>query len=284
MLSEKIAGLRRREGWSQEELAERLGVSRQSVSKWESGTAQPDIERVLALSDTFGVSTDYLLRDGVGEVTAEFPAPEVVRPACKEEKGPAGLRLVTLAEVSRYLENRRQCAPLIALGVGMCVACAAPLLALLGLSGPACWPWLSSNMAVALGVGLLIVIVAAAVGLFISIGFRMKRYTYLERDRYAMPDAVKASIEDELRQYQPQHRQAVGEGVGLCLLSAVPVSVAGILGLHLWVMLGVAALLVMIALGVYILVRDGVILSSSSRLLRRAERSLRRALRQSGKD
>ena len=55
MLLEKIAGLRRREGWSQEELAERLGVSRQSVSKWESGAAQPDVERVLALE------TDSLL-------------------------------------------------------------------------------------------------------------------------------------------------------------------------------------------------------------------------------
>lgn len=284
MLSEKIASLRRREGWSQEELAERLGVSRQSVSKWESGAAQPDIERVVALSDTFGVSTDYLLRDGVGEAEAELPTPEVIRPAQEEEKGPAGLRLVTMAEVSRYLENHRQCAPLIALGVGMCAACPAPLMALLGLYGPACWPWMGKRLAVALGVGLLIVTVAAAVGLFISIGFRMKRYTYLERDRYTMPDAVKASIEDELKQYQPQHRQAVGEGVGLCLLSVVPVSVAGILGLRLWVMLGVAALLVMIALGAYILVRDRVILNSGTRLLRRAERSLKWALRRGGKD
>ena len=282
MLSEKIAGLRRREGWSQEELAERLGVSRQSVSKWESGAAQPDVERVLALSDVFGVSTDYLLRDGVEETGVELPAPEVIRASRTEEKGPAGLRLVTMAEVSRYLENRRQCAPLIALGVGMCAACPAPLMALLGLYGPACWPWMGKRMAVALGVGLLLVIIAAAVGLFISIGFRMKRYTYLERDSYAMPDAVKASVEDERRLYQPQHRQAVGEGVGLCLLSAMPVSVAGILGSHLLVMLGVSALLVMIAMGVYILVRDGVILNSTSRLLRRAERSLRKALRRSG--
>ena len=282
MLSEKIAGLRRREGWSQEELAERLGVSRQSVSKWESGAAQPDVERVLALSDVFGVSTDYLLRDDVEEAKAEHLIPEVTRPTPAEEKGPAGLRLVTMGEVSRYLENRRQCAPLIALGVGMCAACPAPLIALLGLSGPACWPWLSENLAVALGVGLLLVIIAAAVGLFISIGFRMKRYTYLERDSYAMPDAVRTSVEDERRLYQPQHRQAVGEGVGLCLLSVVPVSVAGILGSHLLVMLCVAALLVMIALGVYILVRDSVILNSTSRLLRRVERSLRRALRRSG--
>ena len=77
MLSEKIAGLRRRFGWSQEELAERLDVSRQSVSKWESGASQPEIDRVVALSRVFGVSTDYLLWDGLEELGAEPRCPEI---------------------------------------------------------------------------------------------------------------------------------------------------------------------------------------------------------------
>ena len=61
LLSEKILMLRKKQGWSQEELAEKLGVSRQSVSKWESASASPDISKLVEIADIFEVSTDYLL-------------------------------------------------------------------------------------------------------------------------------------------------------------------------------------------------------------------------------
>ncbi len=60
-LSEKIVQLRKSQGLSQEELAERLGLSRQAVSRWESGTALPDAGNLLQLSRLFGVTADYLL-------------------------------------------------------------------------------------------------------------------------------------------------------------------------------------------------------------------------------
>ena len=63
ILAEKIMEMRKKNGWSQEELAYQLGVSRQSVSKWESGASIPDLERILKLSEIFGVSTDYLLKE-----------------------------------------------------------------------------------------------------------------------------------------------------------------------------------------------------------------------------
>lgn len=62
-LNEKIQSLRRERGLSQEELAITLGVSRQAVSKWELGDATPDTDKVIALANYFGVTTDYLLRD-----------------------------------------------------------------------------------------------------------------------------------------------------------------------------------------------------------------------------
>ena len=61
--SEKLLELRRREGLSQEELADRLGVTRQSVSKWEGGTAMPELSKLIALSELFSVSVDYLVKD-----------------------------------------------------------------------------------------------------------------------------------------------------------------------------------------------------------------------------
>lgn len=62
-LGEKILNMRKARGWSQEELADRAGVSRQAVSRWESGSAKPDADKIVAVCDLFGVSTDYLLRD-----------------------------------------------------------------------------------------------------------------------------------------------------------------------------------------------------------------------------
>ena len=62
-LSDKIIKLRKTNGWSQEELAEKLDVSRQAISRWESTAAQPDATNILKLSKLFGVTTDYLLNE-----------------------------------------------------------------------------------------------------------------------------------------------------------------------------------------------------------------------------
>lgn len=62
-LGEKIISLRKSRGLSQEELAITLGVSRQAVSKWETGDATPDTDKVVALADYFDTTTDWLLRD-----------------------------------------------------------------------------------------------------------------------------------------------------------------------------------------------------------------------------
>lgn len=68
ILADKIVNLRKRAGWSQEELAEKMGVSRQSISKWEGAQSVPDMNRILKLSEVFCVSTDYLLRDDIEEL------------------------------------------------------------------------------------------------------------------------------------------------------------------------------------------------------------------------
>lgn len=62
-LAEKLFELRKEKGWSQEKLAEQINVSRQSISKWESGQVLPEIEKIIELSKIFQVTTDYLLLD-----------------------------------------------------------------------------------------------------------------------------------------------------------------------------------------------------------------------------
>ena len=72
-LCDKILKLRTQRGLSQEALAELVGVSRQSVSKWEGGSSAPDLERLKALSRVFGVRCDYLLNDELDEDTDSVP-------------------------------------------------------------------------------------------------------------------------------------------------------------------------------------------------------------------
>ena len=73
ILADKIIALRKKSGWSQEQLAEQLDISRQSVSKWESGMSIPDLDKIIKMSNIFGVSTDYLLKDELEEI---LPAEE----------------------------------------------------------------------------------------------------------------------------------------------------------------------------------------------------------------
>ena len=94
ILADKIIALRKRAGWSQEELAERMQVSRQAVSKWEGAQAIPDIDKILALSRLFGVTTDSLLKD-------EIEIDESARGA-----DGAPVRRVTLAMASEFLDWR----------------------------------------------------------------------------------------------------------------------------------------------------------------------------------
>ena len=81
-LDKKLARLRKREGLSQAEVSEELDVSRQAVTKWETGTSRPSIENLQSLSRLYNVPLEYLL----DESEDELPAPAPAAPAA--EKGP----------------------------------------------------------------------------------------------------------------------------------------------------------------------------------------------------
>lgn len=84
-LSDKITKLRKANGWSQEELAEQLNVSRQAISRWENGTALPDANNILQLSKLFNVTTDYLLNEDYSSDN-DIPCVKEVRSILKFQK------------------------------------------------------------------------------------------------------------------------------------------------------------------------------------------------------
>ena len=125
ILADKIIALRKKAGWSQEELAQQLNVSRQSVSKWEGAQSVPDLKRILQMSYLFGVSTDYLLKD-------ELEVPDI---SLLPDSGDNPLRRVTMEEASAYLDLSWRNAPWLALGVALCIFSPIVLLMPGGLSG-----------------------------------------------------------------------------------------------------------------------------------------------------
>ena len=91
-LTDKIIHLRKTNGMSQEDLAEKLNVSRQAISRWEQGTAMPDVTNILLISKLFHVTTDYLLNDDY-ESDAEVPKVQKIK---NENLGQIMVYLVTL--------------------------------------------------------------------------------------------------------------------------------------------------------------------------------------------
>lgn len=99
-LSEKLLALRTEKGLSQEDLAEKLEVSRQSVSKWETAQSTPDLDKIIRLADLFGVTVDELVREGERPQPPEPPQPQVVYVE-RERRGPTGIQKtgITLAVI-----------------------------------------------------------------------------------------------------------------------------------------------------------------------------------------
>lgn len=255
LLADKIVTLRKRAGWSQEELAAQLGVSRQSVSKWEGAQSVPDMQKVVQMNRLFGVTTDYLLKEELGE-------PE---PAPAESDAP--LRCVTMEQAADYLALRQAAAPKLALATLLCVLSPVALLLLAALSdrpGAA----LSENAAAGIGLCVLLVLVAAAVAVFITCAAQVKAYAFLETEPFETAYGVTGMVRERRAAAAPEHTRGKVAGTVLCILSAVPLFIAVCLdGPDLLYVGAVCLLLVLAGVGSALFVYGGVYQAAMDRLL-----------------
>lgn len=174
ILADKIMNERKKNGWSQEKLADKLGVSRQSVSKWESAQSVPDINRILDLAKLFGVSTDYLLKDEIEGKTSD----DMIESVELNEKS----RSVSMEEAVEFLEIQKRNAPRIALGVSLCIISSVLLIVLSGLSDSGLFG-ISENIAAGVGITVLLVLVAIGVFLFIKCVGEGEKYNFLDKEK-----------------------------------------------------------------------------------------------------
>ena len=252
ILADKIIDLRKKNGWSQEELAEKLGVSRQSISKWEGAQSVPDMNRILAMSDLFGVSTDYLLKD---EIEADRPA-EIPTDSDLEEP----LRRVEMEEANDFLRTRIVASARIALGVALCILSPIVLI-LLEVAQEYGLLALTENQATGIGAVVLFLCIGAALPLFITSGIRLGRFDALEKQALDTAYGVDGMVRERRDQYAPTHTRLLVLGIVLCVLSVLPIFLMLLFfgdDNDFAMVCGAAALLAIVAAGVYMIVRTCV--------------------------
>ena len=261
-LAEKIIMLRKQKGWSQEGLAEQLDISRQSVSKWESGASIPELDKIVKMSSLFGVSTDYLLKEEVEEVR------NVDEEAMKSPSG----RVVTRDEASIFMELTQKASGKIAIAISLFVLSPVILLLVCSLLEMKILP-ISEEMAVCIGIAVLLVFVAAGVGGLLLYAMPLEKYQYMEKEILTLQFGVKEMVESKKEEYAKTYRSHLVIGILLCILGVIPLLLLCAMG-EVYAVLGVVVLLVLVAIAVNFLVSAGIVQGCFEKLLQEGSYSL----------
>lgn len=277
-LSEKIMNSRKKNGWSQEELAERLDISRQSVSKWESGESIPTIEKLIKISEIFEVSTDYLLKDDFKEekfyrsessiymnkieensyVTNRNVSSDIaIDRITSKEKSTENVikrRKTTFEEVSNYIKIAETTAKKFARAVMVCILSPVMLVILAGFAEQHKIP-LKEDYASMIGLVILLIMVASAVSVFIKYGMKMDKFKYMDRPIEVDSNSLRF-VEEKNNNFEGKLQQSMAFGVVLFIVGAIPLIVVGALDAEGYIMvICIALLLILISIGVNMIVK-----------------------------
>lgn len=258
ILAEKIIRLRKKNGWSQEELAEKMQVSRQAVSKWEGAQSVPDLEKVLQLSKLFGVTTDYLLKDELED--EEFT----------DEIDAAPVRRVTLAQANAFLDWRKEASVRIAAGTFLCILAAIPLL-LLGAASEVTAYHISENAAAGIGLTALLVLVAAAVAVFISCGMRNAPYEFIDKEPFETEYGVAGMVKERQSAYKGDYTRSNIIGACVCILAPVPLFIGMATEREFFAVVMLTCTMLLAAIGVAFFIVSGVRWESMQKLLKEGD-------------
>ena len=258
ILADKIIRLRKKNGWSQEELADKMNVSRQAVSKWEAAQTTPDLEKILQLGNLFGVTTDYLLKDELVDV--EFV----------EGVDETSIRKISLAEANDYLEQRKNASVQIAIATLLCIISPILIFLLLAFSECTSIP-ITENLAVGIGMVPLFSLVTIAVVIYIRVGFKNAPYEFLEKEPFETEYGVTGLAREKQKTYRNTYIKYNIFGTCACILSPVPLICAALSGKGLLVMIMLCVTLLTVAIGVMFFIVAGVRWASMQKLLKEGE-------------
>ncbi len=258
ILADKLIQLRKKSGMSQEELAEKMNVSRQAVSKWEGAQSIPDLDKILQLSELYGVTTDYLLKDSV-EIE-EFVGKDMET-----------VRKVTLEEANEYLALKKSASVRIAAATFLCILSVIPLFILGGATTlPA--PPFSENFAGGVGTIIMLVIAAVAVGIFVYTGSRSEKYRFLDKEPFETEYGVSGVIKERQKEFHDTYVRCNIIGTCLCMLSPAALFAAAINdSSDFFTVIMLAVTMAVAGIGVMFFIFAGVRNSAMDKLLKRGE-------------
>ena len=273
ILAEKIVRLRKQVGWSQEELAEKMNVSRQSVSKWESTNSIPDLNRIIILAELFDVSTDFLLRDE----NEAFDSHD-------ENKKPVIIQ-ISLEQAAKYIENKMEVSALITKGVILCLCSVVPLFFFLAMAETNRLN-LTGNIATAIGVVCIVVMVSMGINFFLRANQYESDIAVIDNEAFELAYGVHGVFNEKLTKFRPTYNRRLSLGIFMFIISFAPLMFASMLfrGPSITLMMLIVLMLI-IAAGIYIVspvaakyeaynnsLKDGPLDTVKSRRVKRAEK------------
>ena len=244
IFADKLIRLRKQAGLSQEDLANELNISRQSVSKWEQAQSIPDLDKIIQLSTFFNVSTDYLIKDEI-ENGEDIKLQEF-----------SNIRKISMAEAREFLDLKKKYAPLVSLGVSSFITSPVILLIL-------------SSLAAGLGVSMILIFVALGIAILIYSDSKQNHFNYLEKEQFETEYGVKGLCRQLKENYRSTYTKNIVLGISLCILSVVPLLITAIFTQDsvIYLTLSVCLILIMVSIGVNIIVRTAIISDSYKTLL-----------------
>lgn len=261
ILSEKIIQLRKKQGWSQEELAMQMNVSRQAVSKWEQAQSIPDLDKILLLAQLFDVSTDYLLKDNLE-----------IEESSNDEEVAYVVRRVSLEEANKFLSLKENARFWVAFATFLCILSPTPLIWLGGAASNDVIS-MTTNTAGVVGLIWLIVQVAVAVTIFLIIDAQLNQYAYLEKETFELEYGVDSMVKQKQAQFRPTYVRYNIFGVVLCTLSSIPLFASTLFNKEIYQVTGLVGLLFIISIGTFCFIFVGTKWSAMQQLLEEGDYS-----------
>lgn len=259
ILADKIINLRKKSGMSQEELADKIGVSRQAVSKWESMQSIPDLDKILKMSKLFNVSTDFLLKD---ELEVEETREEI------EEK--SDRKIVTMEMAYEFITLRMGNARKIATGVALCILSPIPLF-ILGFFSEIFGKY--ENILVASALVSLLLMIAIAVCFFVSVANKLRNFEFLETEEFETQYGVTGMAKEKKKELTDIYSKNNIIGIVTCILSVIPLFIGIFSEKDLYGVIGLCTMFLFIAFGVYKLVEVGYKMEGLQSLLQEGDYS-----------
>ena len=260
ILADKIIRLRKKNGWSQEELADKMNVSRQAVSKWESAQTIPDLEKILQLGTLFGVTTDYLLKDEIEE--EEFS---------NDDSSDTTVKKISIEEANTYLEQRKRASWRIALATFLCILSPIALIVLTTLSGLPN-PIITETTASAVGLIVLFAFILCAVPIYIYCGFKNEPYAFLDKNiPFELEYGVKGMVTERKKKFRDTYIKFNIIAACVCIFSPIPLIISGFTENELLVIMMLAVMMIVAGIGASIFIVVGVQNASMQKLLKEGE-------------